>query len=109
MQNSTVETLANIMKSLGHPIRLKILCQLVDGALTVGQIHEQSSTSYANVSQHLQRLQHQGLVATDKQANFIYYSIATPSIKEIISTLRRLYCAEGSDTADPASHHKINP
>jgi len=109
MQNSTVETIAKIMKSLGHPIRLKILCQLVDGAQTVGQIHEQSSTSYANISQHLQRLQNQGLVATGKQANFVRYSIAQPSIKEIIGTLRRLYCAERSDPVDPASHHKINP
>lgn len=101
-----VETLAKIMKSFAHPVRLKILCRLVDGPQTVSQIHDQSSTSYANVSQHLQRLQNQGLVVTDKQANFIHYSIAQPSIREIISTLRRLYCMEAGDPTDPSSHHK---
>lgn len=92
MQERTIETLAGIMKSISHPIRLKILCLLLDGPRTVGQIHEQLSTSYANVSQHLQRLQHQGLVVTDKQANFVYYSIAALSIREMILLLRRLYC-----------------
>lgn len=92
MQNSTVEALSKIMKSIGHPIRLKILCLLVNGAQTVGQIYSQLSTSYANVSQHLQRLQHQGLVATDKQANFVHYSIASPGVATIIKALRRLYC-----------------
>jgi ArsR family transcriptional regulator len=92
MEESTVGRLANIMKSISHPIRLKILCLLFEGGQTVGQIHEQLSTSYANVSQHLQRLQHQGLVITDKQANFVYYSIASANIREMISLLRRLYC-----------------
>ncbi len=108
MQNSTVQMLANIMKSLAHPIRLKILCRLVDGPQTVGQIHEPLSTSYANVSQHLQRLQNQGLVLSDKQANFVYYSIAQPSIREIIGTLRRLYCADESLSDTHASNQKVN-
>ncbi len=98
MQDHSVETLAKIIKSISHPIRLKILCLLVDGGQTVGQIHGQLSTSYANVSQHLQRLQGQGLVSTDKQANFVHYSIAASSTKEIIRVLRRLYCAEQIDT-----------
>lgn len=111
MQKSTVETLAKIMKSIGHPIRLKILCLLVDGPQTVGQIHEKLSTSYANVSQHLQRLQNQSLVTTDKQANFVHYSIAQSSIREIIGTLRRLYCAEVGDAVDsaPPPTMKSNP
>ena len=97
MHNSSVETLAKIIKSISNPIRLKILCLLVDGDLTVGQIHEHLATSYANVSQHLQRLQNQGLVVTDKQANFVYYSIAASSIREMIRTLRRLYCPGKGD------------
>ncbi len=103
MQNDTVATLANIIKLLSNPIRLKILCLLADGELSVGQIHDRlPTTSYANVSQHLQRLQNQGLVITSKQANFVHYAIAAVSIWEMIRTLRRLYCQEASD-APPAS------
>lgn len=109
MQNDAVETLAKTIKSIGHPIRLRILCRLVEGPQTVGQIFEQLSTSYANVSQHLQRLQNQGLVTTDKQANFVYYSIAQPSIKEIIGTLRRLYCQDVNQQGSQTAQHKINP
>lgn len=105
MQDTSITTLANIMKSIGHPIRLKILCLLVDGEQTVGQIHGQLSTSYANVSQHLQRLQSQGLVSTDKQANFVHYSIAMPSIREIIRVLWRLYCAEATDQDSKNKSH----
>lgn len=97
MNDTTVARLANIMKSFGHPIRLKIICLLVDGGQTVGQIHEQLSTSFANVSQHLQRLQNQGLVVADKQANFVRYSIASPNVTSIIRTLRRLYCVKPTD------------
>lgn len=103
MQDSTVQRLADIMKSLAHPIRLRILCRLIDGPQTVSQIHEHLATSYANVSQHLQRLQHQGLVSTDKQANFVHYAITQASIAELIATLRRLYCAEADHRPPPPS------
>lgn len=103
MQDSTVQRLADIMKSLAHPIRLRILCRLVDGPQTVSQIHEHLATSYANVSQHLQRLQHQGLVSADKQANFVHYAITQPSIAMLIGTLRRLYCVETDPHQPPTS------
>lgn len=105
MQNNTVATLAKIIKTISHPIRLKILCLLVDGDLTVGQIHERLPTSYANVSQHLQRLQNQALVVTDKQANFVYYSIAAPNIREMIRILRRLYCREENEIPPGNGRH----
>lgn len=98
MQDNSITTLAKILKSIAHPIRLRILCHLVSGPQTVGQIHEQLPTSYANVSQHLQRLQNQGLVISAKQANFVYYAISQPSIKVIVAALRRLYCAEAGET-----------
>ncbi|MBA3013602.1 MAG: metalloregulator ArsR/SmtB family transcription factor [Proteobacteria bacterium] len=108
MHNSTVASLAKIMKSIGHPIRLKILCLLVDGGQTVGEIHDQLTTSFANVSQHLQRLHHQGLVVTDKQANFVRYSIASPKVTEMIGTLRRLYCRSLIDN-ETVKSQKSNP
>lgn len=109
MHDSTVATLAKILKSISHPIRLKIICLLVDGGLTVSQLHGQLSTSFANVSQHLQRLQHHGLVTADKQANFVRYSIASPNVTEMIRCLRGLYCAAqaGDGAAESQSHHPI--
>lgn len=104
MIDKTVVTLAKIMKSFGHPIRLKIICLLVDGGQTVGQIHEQLSTSFANVSQHLQRLQNQGLVVADKDANFVFYSIASPKVAEMIRNLRRIYCAPSIDDENVKPH-----
>lgn len=108
MQDNSIATLAKILKSIAHPVRLRILCYLVGGPQTVGQIHEQLSTSYANVSQHLQRLQNQGLVASEKQANFVYYSISQPSIRVIVATLRRLYCAEAGEAEKLVPPQKIN-
>ncbi|MDA8417454.1 MAG: metalloregulator ArsR/SmtB family transcription factor [Desulfobacteraceae bacterium] len=101
MQPATIANLAKIIKSIGNPIRLKILCLLADEGLSVSQIHERLATSYANVSQHLQRLQHQGLVVTEKKANFVHYSIAAPGLRELILVLRRLYCAEIGETPPP--------
>jgi len=107
MHDRTVGTLSKILKSISHPIRLKILCLLANNGLTVSQIHGQLATSFANVSQHLHRLQHQGLVVADKEANFVRYSIASPDVTEMIRTLRHLYCTTPAASSAADSQYPI--
>ncbi len=92
MQNEQIEAMAKILKSMSHPIRLKILCLLQDKELSVGEIREQVQTTNANVSQHLNILRGQGIIDYRKDANFIYNKIVDKRILELIKKLHLLFC-----------------
>lgn len=92
MQFSEVENLSGLLKSIAHPIRLKILCLLQENEMTVGQIRDEVETTHANISQHLTILRNQGIVDFRKDANFIFNRIADERMTELIKSLRILFC-----------------
>ena len=88
---------SRLLKSLANDQRLLILCKLVDGELTVGQIAEHVSLSQSSLSQHLAKLRAEGLVATRKSKQHVFYSLASPEAMAIIETLYGIYCAPVDD------------
>jgi len=88
-----VEDLALLLKSMSHPIRLKILCLLQDRELTVGEIRTEVATSGANISQHLNILRHQGIIEFRRDANFIYNRISDERIITLMQAMERIFCA----------------
>ena len=92
MEENHVLTIAHLLKTMSHPIRLKILCLLEDGERTVGELRNEVQTTNANVSQHLTILRNQGIVSSRKDANFMYNRIGDPRVLELIKSLRSLYC-----------------
>lgn len=81
-----------MLKTMSHPIRLKILCLLQGKEMTVGDIREEVKTTNANVSQHLSILRNQGIIDYRKDANFIYNRIHDERVLELMQTMRKLYC-----------------
>ncbi len=96
MEHKDIVQMADLLKSIGHPIRLKILCLLESGEMTVSDIREEVQTTHANISQHLVILRNQGIIDFRKDANFIVNRICDARVTELIKILRRLYC-NGSD------------
>ena len=94
MQDEQIDTMSKILKSMSHPIRLKILCLLQDRELSVGAIREEVKTTNANVSQHLNILRGQGIINYRKDANFIYNKIVDERILELIQKMRVLFCPD---------------
>ena len=92
MKDEQIDAMSKILKSMSHPIRLKILCLLQDRELSVGDIREQVETTNANVSQHLNILRSQGIIDYRKDANFIYNRITDTRIIELIQHMRDLFC-----------------
>ncbi len=92
MHDQHIDDMAKLLKTMSHPIRLKILCLLQDRELTVGDIHKEVHTTNANVSQHLSILRNQGIISYRKDANFIYNRIAEGRVTELIKTMRELFC-----------------
>ena len=92
MLEENVEGVSALLKSISHPLRLKILCLLQDGEKTVGDIQAEVLTTNANISQHLTKLRNQGIVTSRKEANFIYNRIADERVVDLVNTLQELFC-----------------
>jgi DNA-binding transcriptional ArsR family regulator len=92
VEEKHIEDVAHLLKTMAHPIRLKILCLLQDKERTVGELREEVKTTNANVSQHLTILRNQGIVSSRKDANFMYNRIGDDRILKLIKSLRDLYC-----------------
>ncbi|HRO02733.1 MAG TPA: metalloregulator ArsR/SmtB family transcription factor [Terricaulis sp.] len=83
---------ADLLRALGHEARLMVLCQLVEGERSAGALQEGSGLSQSALSQHLAKLREAGLVATRREAQTIYYSLADAKAERVIETLAALYC-----------------
>lgn len=93
-----------LLKAMGNPHRLMILCQLVTGEKSVSELERQVGLSQSALSQHLARLRRHALVKTRRSAQTIFYSLAGEEATAIIRTLHALYCAERRrDAADDAA------
>jgi DNA-binding transcriptional ArsR family regulator len=88
-----------LLKLLANSQRLLVLCLLVEGELSVGQINERIDLSQSALSQHLAKLREQGLVATRREAQTIYYSLPGGPAKRLIGSLHDIYCV--SDAGSP--------
>ena len=92
MEEGHIKDVAALLKTMSHPIRLKILCLLQEKEMAVGDIREEVKTTNANVSQHLSILRNQGIVSSRKDANFIYNKIEDKRVLDLIAKMRDLFC-----------------
>jgi len=82
-----------LLKMLANGQRLRILCLLVDGELSVGQINERIDLSQSALSQHLAKLREEKLVTTRRVSQTIYYLLTSGPAQRVISTLHGIYCS----------------
>jgi DNA-binding transcriptional ArsR family regulator len=83
---------ASLMKALGNESRLMILCALGEGERSVGELNEIVPLSQSALSQQLARLRSQGLVATRRDSQTIYYQLAAGPADRVIRLLQDIYC-----------------
>ena len=85
---------ARHLKLLANEKRLLILCTLVAaGSLPVGALAERVGLSQSALSQHLARMRTDGLVATRREGQTIYYRIDDPATAQLLTVLHGIYCA----------------
>jgi ArsR family transcriptional regulator len=83
---------AAMLKELANPARLLILCQLIDGEKSVGELCRTIELSQSAVSQHLARLREAGLVDTEKRGQMVFYRLCNMEAHALLSTLYLIYC-----------------
>lgn len=92
MHTSAAEA-EELLKAMANRHRLMILCQLIDGERSVGQLTEFLGLRDANVSQHLALLRKDGLVSTRREGQTIWYAIASEPARRLVETLYQSFCA----------------
>ena len=80
------------LKALSHEARLVILCMLIEGEKSVGEIEDMLKLRQPAVSQQLARLRADDLVETRRDGKNIYYSLSRPEVREVIEALHRSFC-----------------
>ncbi len=90
--HSKAGTAAGFLKQLANENRLVILCELVRGERSVGELEAVVGLSQSALSQHLAKLRAARLVDTRRESQTIYYSLADPGVTKIIGALYELYC-----------------
>ncbi len=83
---------SRFLRQLANEKRLLALCQLVEGELSVGDLAAHVELSQSALSQHLQKLRDDGLVATRRDGQSIYYRLADPKVAALIELLYRQFC-----------------
>ena len=100
---------AQLLKALGNEQRLHILCNLLDGPLSVGELNQRLELSQSALSQHLALLREMELVETRREAQTIYYSLPDGPVVRVMALLQDIYCPRdpGSPTADGATPRSL--
>ena len=78
---------AEILKVLGHPVRLKIVAGLMSQSCNVKKIWECLGLPQANVSQHLALLKNKGIIDGRRDGVEVYYQVVSNQAQEIVTAL----------------------
>lgn len=82
---------AQLLKLLANDHRLIILCRLSDHEMSVSELLEHVDLTQSALSQHLAKLRAEGLVATRRDGQSIYYRLASPVAGRLVGALCELY------------------
>ncbi|MEY4249709.1 MAG: hypothetical protein RJA87_1342 [Pseudomonadota bacterium] len=80
-----------LMKLVANEQRLLLLCKLTEGECTVGDLANYAGLGLSATSQHLSKLRAEGVVATRRDAQTIYYRLVDPAAMRIIEALSEIY------------------
>jgi DNA-binding transcriptional ArsR family regulator len=92
---SSAHAAARLLKLLASEQRLLILCRLIDGEASVGDLAVYVGLAQSATSQHLAKMRAEGLVATRREAQTIFYRLADPAAVRVLETLCDVYRGSG--------------
>ena len=78
---------SEILKVLGHPVRLKIVAGLMSQSCNVKKIWECLGLPQATVSQHLALLKNKSIITGRREGVEVFYQVTCPEAQKIINAL----------------------
>jgi len=86
---------AALLKTLAHPIRLMLVCTLVEGEHSVSQLEEALGIHQPNLSQQLTVLRDANIVETRRDGKQIFYRLTAEKAAQLVAALYTIFCSEG--------------
>jgi ArsR family transcriptional regulator len=90
--NDQCDEVANIMKAIAHPQRLMLMCHLSEGEKNVSELLSLCEISQSQLSQFLNRMHRERLLALRKDGQYSYYSIADERVKKLMMAMQKVFC-----------------
>lgn len=90
-----IEDAVTLLKRLGHPSRLLIVCRLVEGEMSVAEMEEELGLRQPSLSQQLGELRNAGIIEPRREAKNVVYRLADPKAERLVETLHALFCPKG--------------
>lgn len=88
MTKAPIAPLVDLMKTLAHPMRLRILALLREGELCVCQVVEILGVATSTISEHLTELRKAGLLVERKDGRWVYYGLSPrPELEGLLQAL----------------------
>lgn len=81
---------ADLFRTLGHPVRIRVLELLQDGPRAVRGLLEQIDVEPSNLSQQLAVLRRAGLVTSSRDGALVLYTLSTPDVAELLRVAREI-------------------
>ncbi|MCO5158496.1 MAG: metalloregulator ArsR/SmtB family transcription factor [Aquamicrobium sp.] len=85
---------SELLKALSNQHRLLILCRLIDGEKSVGQLAEFLGIRDSTVSQHLALLRRDRLIAGRRDGQTIWYRIESDVARRVVEVLYGSFCQQ---------------
>ena len=78
---------AECLKTLAHPVRLRIVQLLLHGKYTVGELAEDCGVPDNVASEHLRLMQRCGFLTSQREGKRVYYKVAEPHLGNLMSCI----------------------
>ena len=83
-----------LLKAIANPARLVILCELIEGERSVGALERAVGLSQSAISQHLAVLRRGDVVASRRNGQTVFYSLASADVVTLMGTLHDVFCRD---------------
>jgi ArsR family transcriptional regulator, virulence genes transcriptional regulator len=94
--SKAAENAADFLRTLAHPARLRMVCALLGGELTAGELADRAGLRAPALSQQASVLEAGGLIRRQRDARSVRYSLASPAARAQARLLHRLFCSPAS-------------
>ncbi|MCX7845706.1 MAG: metalloregulator ArsR/SmtB family transcription factor [Dictyoglomaceae bacterium] len=90
ISEEVLQSIAEVLNSLAHPLRLKIILYLYEHPASVSELLQILNVRQPNLSQHLTLLKRLKILKTKRQGRMIYYYLNYPEIRDYILNILEL-------------------
>ncbi|WP_129266800.1 metalloregulator ArsR/SmtB family transcription factor [Streptomyces sp. M3] len=100
MRVSLHQLKAELFRTMGHPVRVRVLELLCNREYAVAELLPRVGVEPAHLSQQLAVLRRAHLVVTRKEAATVYYALASPQVVQLLSVAREILSGILADQAE---------